>query len=80
MDDPLSQFRRAIEILGGQSATARKLGVKQPHIWNWLNKSKRLPAEYVLPMEAATREAGEVVPRQALRPDLYPAESSGEAA
>ena len=38
--DPSRQhFERAVQIVGGQSALARALGVKQGHIWHWLNKA-----------------------------------------
>jgi DNA-binding transcriptional regulator YdaS (Cro superfamily) len=61
-------LRRAIEKLGGQSALARACGVKQGHVWHWLNKSRRAPADYVLTIEAAT---GGGVTRHELRPDIF---------
>jgi DNA-binding transcriptional regulator YdaS (Cro superfamily) len=60
-------LREAIDIAGGQAALSRAVGVSQPSVWYWLNKSKRVAAEYVLKVEAVTQ-----VPRHALRPDLYP--------
>lgn len=63
-------LRRAIELLGSQTALAEKLGKKQGHVWAWLNKhGGRVPAELVIPIEAATN--GQVT-REELRPDLYP--------
>lgn len=63
---------KAVEVAGGQSALAAKLGVKQGHIWYWLNKHPNgVPAEYVLPIE---RETG--VSRHDLRPDIYPPEAA----
>jgi len=59
----------AVEIVGGQAALARILGVTQPNVWHWLHKSERVPGEYVLKIEAAT---GGKVSRYDLRPDLYP--------
>lgn len=44
-------------------------GVTQTAVWKWLQSSKRLPAEYVLRVEAATG-----VSRHHLRPDIYPVE------
>jgi DNA-binding transcriptional regulator YdaS (Cro superfamily) len=38
-------------------------------VWKWLNSSKRLPAEHVLAVEAATG-----ISRHLLRPDIYPAD------
>jgi DNA-binding transcriptional regulator YdaS (Cro superfamily) len=66
-------LERAVAIVGSQSALARKLGLKQAHIWNWLNKTKRVPGEAVLGIEAATD--GKVT-RTELRPDLYPPEAA----
>lgn len=63
---------RAVRLLGGQGATARAVGVKQPSVWGWLQNGK-VTAEYVLPLERATH--GEVT-RHELRPDLYPLEAA----
>lgn len=67
---------QAIEIAGGQAALARALAqrtgkpIRQGHIWAWINRSKRVPPELVLAIEAATG-----VSRHELRPDLYPRDS-----
>ncbi|MBI5910370.1 MAG: helix-turn-helix domain-containing protein [Betaproteobacteria bacterium] len=61
-------LRRAVEKAGGQSALARACGVKQGHVWHWINKSLRVPAEHVLSVEAAT---GGTVTRHELRPDIF---------
>ena len=66
-------LQRAVAIVGSQSALARKLGLKQAHVWNWLNKAKRVPGEAVLAIEAATEGK---VKRTELRPDLYPPEAA----
>ena len=66
-------LERAIHIAGGQSALARACNVKQGHVWNWLNKSGKCPAEHVLGVEEAT---GGKVTRHQLRSDLYPATES----
>ena len=67
-------LKRAITIASGQSALARLIGVKQAHIWNWLNKTRRVPAEYVLRIEDATG-----VSRHDLRPDIYPPPATAPA-
>lgn len=63
-------LRRAIDAAGGVGALARALGISQPAVSTW----QRVPAERVIPVEALTG-----VPRDALRPDLYP-ESMGAMA
>lgn len=72
----ISALRRAITKIGGQSALARACGVKQGHVWHWLNKSLRVPAEYAFAIEAATEGA---VTRHELRPDLFEAVVSSRA-
>jgi TorA maturation chaperone TorD/DNA-binding transcriptional regulator YdaS (Cro superfamily) len=69
-------LNRAIGIAGGQTQLARLLGVKQAHVWHWLNRAERIPAEYVLAIEEAT---GGAVSRHDLRPDLYPRAPAAEA-
>lgn len=56
----------AVDILGGQTATAKKLGVSQQAVQYWV-KSGRVPALKAIPLEVASG-----VSRQKLRPDLYP--------
>lgn len=56
---------RAIECAGGtQSALARRLGKKQPHIHKWLHSKHALRPENCLAIEKALG-----VRRQDLRPD-----------
>jgi DNA-binding transcriptional regulator YdaS (Cro superfamily) len=64
----------AIVKAGGQAGLARALGVSQPSVWHWVHRSKRVPAEYVLPVEAITG-----ISRHDLRPDLYPREETTSA-
>lgn len=65
-DDHQGQaLARAIQSAGGCAKLAEALGVTRGAIYLW----KRVPAERVIPVERATG-----VPRQQLRPDLYPAE------
>lgn len=75
---------RAVKIVGSQAALAHAIGVKQAHVWKWLNDTKKgVPAEYVLPIEALTidRETGVPrVTRHELRLDIYPLESAAEQA
>lgn len=69
----MEALERAVKHCGGQAGLARLLGKKQAHVWNWLNRDRRVPAEQVLPIERAT---GGKVTRYELRPDLYPIESA----
>ena len=63
-------LERAIAIAGGQSALARAISdgtgrVKQGHVWGWLNRDLKVPAEYCYAIERATG-----VICEDLRPDL----------
>ena len=72
MDTPPTPYEAlsdAVERAGSQSALARICGVSQTSVWKWLQSSKRIPAEYVLRVEAATG-----ISRHHLRPDIYPVE------
>ena len=69
----MEALKRAVEIAGGQTALAKALGVQQAHVWNWLNRDSALPAEYVIPIERATKGR---VSRHELRPDIYPDEAA----
>ena len=66
---PFEALQQALAIAQSQSELARICGVSQPTVWKWLQSSKRLPAELVLRVEAATG-----VSRHLLRPDIYPVE------
>lgn len=44
----------AIEVAGGQTALADKLGVGQGHVWNWLNRDKELDPKIAVKIEAVT--------------------------
>jgi len=57
----------AIRAAGGVSQLAEKIGISQPSVSNW----HKIPAERVLSVEKVTG-----VSRTALRPDLYPEQST----
>lgn len=69
---PFEALQAAVAKLGSQAAMAKVCGVSQPGVWKWLQSSKRLPAEHVIAVEAASG-----VSRHDLRPDIYPLEHSG---
>lgn len=62
---PEVALQHAIKKAGGYTALAKQLGVSRPAVARW----SLCPPMRVLAVEAATG-----VPRQQLRPDLYPAE------
>jgi DNA-binding transcriptional regulator YdaS (Cro superfamily) len=64
---PFEALEQGVALAGGQSATARICGVSQTAVWKWLQSGKRLPAEHVLPMSAATGLSPHLY-----RPDIYP--------
>lgn len=64
----MSNFlQKAVDILGGISATARALGVTPQAVRFWLAGDRKLPAERALDLERLT--AGRVRVEQ-LRPDV----------
>jgi Uma2 family endonuclease len=66
-------LQRAVEIAGGQTALAQRIGKTQGHISKWLERDF-IPPDVVLSIESATG-----ISRHELRPDLYPAEEFGLA-
>lgn len=60
MDTPL---KKALAKAGGYRALARAIGITHPAVLNWT----RVPPIRVLAVEAATG-----IPREELRPDVYP--------
>nr|DAR90749.1 MAG TPA: Putative antitoxin of bacterial toxin-antitoxin system, YdaS/YdaT [Caudoviricetes sp.] len=59
-------IEKTIDICGGQSATARVCGVKQPAVRKWLNGGK-MDVRHIPAIIKATN--GEVKPQE-LRPDV----------
>lgn len=70
LESSLQAFHRAIDCAGGQSAFGRLIGRPQSTVWEWVDRRKPLPSEYVLKVEAATG-----ISRHDLRPDIYPVEA-----
>ena len=67
MTSSLVALQEAVKKAGGQKSLGDLLNTSQPRIWNWINRDKKVPAEYVLRIEKLTG-----VSRHDLRPDLYP--------
>jgi DNA-binding transcriptional regulator YdaS (Cro superfamily) len=71
----INAVAKAVIEAGGQSALARMLGVRQGHIWNWLNRDANgVPPGYVLKIEAMTG-----VSRHELRPDIFASTTEADA-
>lgn len=68
---PQLALQNAIDALGSQAAMSRLCGVSQPSVFKWIKRSKPLPAEHVLKVEAATG-----VSKHDLRPDIYPRDAA----
>jgi DNA-binding transcriptional regulator YdaS (Cro superfamily) len=64
----MSPIEKAIELAGGTSALAKKIGVNSPQVVsNWVAR-KRVPPKYCAAVERATEGR---VTRQELRPELW---------
>lgn len=73
-----SVLEQAVTLGGGQSAVARACGVKQAHVWYWLRRAQRWPAEHAKTLSDLT--GGEITPEQ-IRPDVFgPPRPEGQAA
>jgi len=68
---PYQALLAARDAAGSNAALARICEVSGTAVWKWIQSSKRLPAEQVLKVEAATG-----VSRHLLRPDIYPIDHS----
>lgn len=77
---PKEQLQRAVELAGGPLALARKASangskkIDRSHIWNWLNRDKDIPGEYVVQVSKALNF---VITPHELRPDIYPNATDG---
>ncbi len=74
LESSVQAFHRAIQTIGGQSAFGRLIGRPQSTVWEWVDRRKQIPAEFVLKVEAATG-----ISRHELRPDIYPLELASGA-
>lgn len=62
----MSALQTAVEAAGGQAALAAAIGVKQQHVWNWLNRPSVVPPEWCVAIERAMASK---VTRRDLRPN-----------
>lgn len=63
----MSKVQRAVEILGGQAATARAVGVSPQAVAFWLAGERQPSAEAAIAIESATRG---LVTVEDIRPDI----------
>jgi DNA-binding transcriptional regulator YdaS (Cro superfamily) len=43
----MSAIEKAVQLIGGQTETAKIFGLKQGHVWHWINTNKQAPAKYI---------------------------------
>lgn len=70
-ESAIEALRRAVALIGSQSATARLLGVTQATVSKWLSKGQLLPADHVIAVEKATS-----ISRHDLNPVIYPRDAA----
>lgn len=64
-------LRRVADAVGGQSAVAALVGLKDRRgIWPYFNTDRPLPPEYCPPLEKATAMVGKRVTCEELAPDV----------
>jgi DNA-binding transcriptional regulator YdaS (Cro superfamily) len=56
-------LKRALDVMGGFTPLAKALGISPQAVWQW----NTVPPHHVIAIERLTG-----VPREELRPDLYP--------
>lgn len=65
-------LQEAVDLAGGQSQLAKKIknltgkNIGQGHVWAWINKSNKAPAELCQVIEEITG-----VEKERLRPDVF---------
>jgi DNA-binding transcriptional regulator YdaS (Cro superfamily) len=68
---PKEALHKAARVLGGQAAIAYELGFKdRRNVSPWFTTDRLFPAEHCPAIERATRERGEPVTCEELRPDV----------
>ena len=66
----LHPVERAAKVIGSQAAMATALGVSRAAVSQWMFADRRVPAEHCPTIERLTRERGEPVMCEELRPDI----------
>jgi len=70
---PLEALEKAVVVVGGQTSLAEMCGGKtrQQHVFNWLNRDKKLPERHAIKVQRATAALGDAVYAWQLRPDVF---------
>ena len=50
----MSNIKRVVEIVGSQTKTASNFGIRQSHVWKWINVHGQAPAKYIRKLSALT--------------------------
>jgi DNA-binding transcriptional regulator YdaS (Cro superfamily) len=69
----MAALAKAVRLLGSQMKTGKAIGVSGQAVSEVMRRGRRVPAEWCLKIEKAT---GGAVTAHALRPDLYPKETT----
>ena len=68
IEEEQTPLERAVKFAGGQVALSAGIGISQPRLWNWLNRDKRVPAEFV---KAICSLVDHQIQPWDLRPDVF---------
>lgn len=68
MSDFREHVRRAVDLVGGQSELARRIGMSQPTVFNLCTNAKAIRAEVAKLIDEATEGR---VSKSDLRPDIW---------
>lgn len=69
----MAALAQAVQLLGSQMKTGNAIGVSGQAVSEVMRRGRRVPAEWCLKLQKAT---GGAVTAHALRPDLYPQETT----
>jgi DNA-binding transcriptional regulator YdaS (Cro superfamily) len=61
-------LKKAVTLVGGQTALARLIGTKQQNVWQWLYDTGKPMSEHCIAIERATYGR---ITRYELRPDVF---------
>ena len=50
----MTAIERAVKASKSQTSLAKKVGVSQSHVWNWINRNKCVPAKFIRSVSLAT--------------------------